>query len=1114
MKGKMNRLVSLLLAVLFTLSSGLWAVAPPAAPALADETDPCWSGCARKWTNGSPVGDPISANAGNSPYVQAYAQQTLNGAPLARVISQQDAYGHTTTLAYDPAAYRATETRPDGADVTYEHYSHHGLPESVTDAAGQTIQFGRDEETNRPTSVTDRLGDTTSMAYHETGKLAAYTDAEGRTTAYSYTPQAQTFTNPANAETVSFTFYDLTRVEYADGVHEEFVYDGQGNVLTYTDPEGQTWTFTYNVRGQPLTSTTPQGGVSTYTYNPDASLASSTDSDVGLTTYSYDAYKRLERIIHPGGSFVQFTYDLNDQVTSVTDELDHPVAWTYDPNGNLLTSADPLSQTTTYAHDLMDRLTSVTDPVGQVSNLSYDEMSRLETVTDRNGHTWTYGYDPRGWLTGVTDPLGHTWTTTYDDEGVPTANATPLGHTTTFQTNKLGYPTAITDPLGAVSHLGYDELGRLTSFTDRLGRTTAYEYDAAGRLVGVTKSGLGAATYTRNDLGQLTGLTDLRGQTWAFGYSPMGRLISHTDPLGHQWTYSYDARGRLQQTDYPGGLGAATYTYDDASQVTQMTYPGGPTLDFSYDAAGQLLTADKITLTYDQRGNVTNSQDGAAAFGATYDAGQRLETVTYNGQATVSYTYDARDQLIRVEDDLSGAWLTLTYDADGRLTGISRSSGANTAFEYDAAGRVTAIHDGALADQVYTLNAEGEPIQVVRTLPLDPPPAVPDLSLTFDAAGQISSPGYAYDARGRQTAKPGATFTYDGATRLTQISSDTLTVDLAYNGLGDLRTRTTGGATTTYYHNYALGLAPIIAEPESPLSILHSPLSQYKRFYVYTPGGSLLYSLDPATGDVRFYHYDRLGSTLFLSNGAGSVTDAYAYDPYGNPLGHTGGSDQPFTYVGRYGVRWEPVGGLYDMRARHYDPAAARFLSRDPVWPTLAEPESLNPYQYANQNPLHYIDPLGTQPAHIFGGLSDEQEWTLDLGTTVQTYMDYLFPEFHVGDGSGGTPEGSLPEEWERIHDMALTKNLEEYIFHPLHLREVMSGIGFTPGEEEIALDPNTAVQMYIDYLFPKLGTPSLREATSKSVDYCLVKPNSEYRWISPEERQLPEICALMEDLA
>ncbi|MDZ4287393.1 MAG: RHS repeat-associated core domain-containing protein, partial [Prosthecobacter sp.] len=79
-------------------------------------------------------------------------------------------------------------------------------------------------------------------------------------------------------------------------------------------------------------------------------------------------------------------------------------------------------------------------------------------------------------------------------------------------------------------------------------------------------------------------------------------------------------------------------------------------------------------------------------------------------------------------------------------------------------------------------------------------------------------------------------------------------------------------------------------------------------------------------------------------------------------LGHTGpgASTQPFTYVGAYGVRTE--GSLYQMGLRYYDPVTARFLSRDPLPPDLTTPESLNPYQYAYNNPLAYLDPEGTSP--------------------------------------------------------------------------------------------------------------------------------------------------------
>jgi RHS repeat-associated protein len=151
---------------------------------------------------------------------------------------------------------------------------------------------------------------------------------------------------------------------------------------------------------------------------------------------------------------------------------------------------------------------------------------------------------------------------------------------------------------------------------------------------------------------------------------------------------------------------------------------------------------------------------------------------------------------------------------------------------------------------------------------------------------------------------------------------------------------------------------------------------QIQRYYVWTPGGQLLYLIDAANGNaVRFFHYDRVGSTLALTSGAGAVTDAYAYSPYGVLLGHMGTSPQPFTYIGAFGVRAE--GALYHMRARYYDPASARFLMRDSVPPNLSDVRTLDPYLYAVDNPIRYVDPNGTEfrDLHRYGALNAAAIW-------------------------------------------------------------------------------------------------------------------------------------------
>jgi len=101
-----------------------------------------------------------------------------------------------------------------------------------------------------------------------------------------------------------------------------------------------------------------------------------------------------------------------------------------------------------------------------------------------------------------------------------------------------------------------------------------------------------------------------------------------------------------------------------------------------------------VSLTYDNRNNVTNTQVGGATFGATYDDRNRLKTATYNGQMTVNYTYDSRGLVTQVSDTLSNSWVRFTYDDDRLLIKIERSNGVTTDITRNANGRITRIQHG------------------------------------------------------------------------------------------------------------------------------------------------------------------------------------------------------------------------------------------------------------------------------------------------------------------------------------------------------------------------------------------------------------------------------------
>ena len=913
----------------------------------------------------------ITLPAGNTPFQQAYAIAELNSSSVRRAVSQTDAFGNTTTFEYDADASVVAVRLPDGSESSYEHFSHHSLPSSIRDAAGNSATFEKSER-EQLTAITDRVGERYLFAYDsESGKPASVTNPLGDTITRTYEAQQQTFFNPDKGEQIRFAFQNPTRTEYPDSTSEALAFDDRGNTLTAEDGNGEEWIYEYNTRGQVSKLINPAGGEIFYTYDEHGNLESERDTETGTTTFQYDNLNRLNRIVHPDNSTIDLTLDANDRLTMLTFEDNAQVTYSYDKNGSLLSITHPDGAQTSNQLDELDKVTSRTDADGNTTTYSYDSLNRINSITDANGNAVQYGYDLRGPLSEMSDGEGHTWRWTYDEELTLESEMTPQGNATTFDYNEVGWITAITDPLGNAGHLEYDSLGRVTSMRDRLDRATGYAYDGVGSVTNLTRPLIGTATFARDEIRQLTQLTDFMGHAWLFSSTPMGRLQSHTDPVGNQWTYRHDQRGRLAAIDYQTGE-SLIREFDVTGQEAAWRYSDGTEIAFEYDATGKLTETAGLRLEYSPAGQLVTTRhllngtapseksaptgNGEISFGGGYDPAGRLERVSYNnGSFEVLYSYDKRDLVTRVEDTLTNSFVELSYDDDGELVEIRRSNSIKTVFERDANARPTRIltedaGKNRIAELQHTFNLEGEVTETTTTAPLEPGPSLERRTdqFAYDAASQVASEGYRYDGRGRLEASPFHSFTWDAASRIQRIDG----LELSYNGLSDLTASTRDGATNQYFYNYALSNTPIMAERTASGG-------QFLRFYVWTPGGALLYGIDAAADNSPFfYHFDRMGSTLFLTDEVGAVTDSYAYSPYGIVVGHTGASDQPFTYVGQYGVK-RLIDSIFMMGKRLYDAVSARFLSRDPIGLNLYDSASLNLYQYGGQDPVNSIDPLG-----------------------------------------------------------------------------------------------------------------------------------------------------------
>ena len=215
-------------------------------------------------------------------------------------------------------------------------------------------------------------------------------------------------------------------------------------------------------------------------------------------------------------------------------------------------------------------------------------------------------------------------------------------------------------------------------------------------------------------------------------------------------------------------------------------------------------------------------------------------------------------------------------------------------------------------------------------------------------------------------------YTYDYQNRLTQsaISNgvSTTTTTYAYGPFGERVSQTTGSATTVY--------------PNKFYSVITTGTTATSTDFVYA-GSNLLATIDQplvngtATGTpiTRYNHTDNLGSTNVTSDATMNVAQWFDYAPYGSVLAstNTGATKAARQYIGQF----TDDSALSYLNARFYNSGQGQFVTQDPIFLALGDPnqvqqisqqkqnqllldpQSLNSYSYSENNPIVKSDPSG-----------------------------------------------------------------------------------------------------------------------------------------------------------
>lgn len=327
------------------------------------------------------------------------------------------------------------------------------------------------------------------------------------------------------------------------------------------------------------------------------------------------------------------------------------------------------------------------------------------------------------------------------------------------------------------------------------------------------------------------------------------------------------------------------------------------------------------------------------------------------------YGYDDVGNVARIGDQITlPNTQTLTYDDLDRLLTANGPYGTGGApdtitYTYNELGNI--LTNSQLTGGTFTYPTSGA--GVVR------PHAV-------QSAGPYQ---YSYDNNGNQTGitstlgdyGSSTTFNVDNrmASAVTTFGSVTITSTFVYDGDGGRVKKTVQDSTGTHVTRYISKLY------ECETTGTNTSCSRF------IWAGNTRIATVATNGTVQYWHGDHLDSSSVITDSTGAKVQALTYSPYGgvrtNQSFTTPAVDVPYKFTGK---EFDYSTDFYYYESRYYDPWFGRFISPDSIVPYLDDPQSLNRYAYARNNPLLYTDPSG----HIFG-IDDLIIVAIVIGATV-----------------------------------------------------------------------------------------------------------------------------------
>ncbi len=320
--------------------------------------------------------------------------------------------------------------------------------------------------------------------------------------------------------------------------------------------------------------------------------------------------------------------------------------------------------TTKYSYDIEDgNIVLVQDPSGKETEIEYDLNGDISSVTAND----------------ITTNIDRN--SSYMIEEVETNNVR-----TTFEYDILSKQLVAT-------YVGYDK----DSSTQDKWFKTSTSYTSDGQYIDLITNEFGDSTSieTNSETGLVEEIIDALGNSQSFVYDQYGNLISTTltdndtnDTI--VGSYSYDDLGRLDII-YRDGF-YYQFVYNNLSQLEFVkVINGSDSNDFTelmkYDYYEEIVGSTTYYTNLLKKQTYGNGD----YINFTYTDEDQIKTVSLNGNIRYEYDYDSSGRLCILKDIHNNNIYFYTYDLSGRLIKITDKDSNNISYEYDSKGNLDRV---------------------------------------------------------------------------------------------------------------------------------------------------------------------------------------------------------------------------------------------------------------------------------------------------------------------------------------------------------------------------------------------------------------------------------------